>query len=129
MGHDQHPLLRFRQQHLVGSHACFALRHQRQIELDARARARGHLARRRSQAGGAHVLNAGHGAAAHRLETSLEQKLFEKGISDLNGGTLGQRGVVKLGRGHRGAVNTVAARLCAHIEHRIADARRFAKKI
>ena len=72
MGNDQHALLRFGKQHFVRGHAGFALRHQRQIDFDARVRARRHFARRTSQAGGAHILNAGDRAAAHRLETGFQ---------------------------------------------------------
>ena len=41
----QHALLAFREHHLVGGHAGFALRHAIEVELDADAALVGHLAR------------------------------------------------------------------------------------
>ncbi len=58
----------------------------------------------------------------HGFEASLEQQLFEKRIADLHVGTLGLRSFAEFLAGHRRAVDAVAPRLCADVDHRIAFA-------
>ena len=91
---------------------------------DTGARAAGHLERRRSQPGGAHVLNADDGIRLHDLQTRLEQQLLRERIADLHRRAFLFGRLVELRRGHRGAVDAVAARLRSDVDHRIADAAR-----
>ena len=63
--HGQHALLAFGEHHLIGGHALFALGHGVHVQLDTDAALAGHLDRRGGQAGGAHVLDGGHGARGH----------------------------------------------------------------
>ncbi len=122
--HGQHPLLAFRQHHLIGGHAGFALGHLVQIQLDADAALARHLDGRRGQARRAHVLNGGHGARSHQLQRGFDQQLLGEGVADLHRGALGVRLIVELGRGHGGAVDAVAAGLGAEIDHVVARFRR-----
>ncbi len=115
--HRQHPLLAFRQHHLIGRHAGFALGHLVEVQLDADAALARHFDGRRRQAGRAHVLNGGDGARGHQLQRRLDQQLFGEGVADLHRRAFGLRLVVELGRGHGGAVDAVAAGLGAEIDH------------
>ena len=126
LDHEQHALLRFGEHDLVGHHAGLALRHERHVDVHARAAARAHLAGRAGQAGGAHVLNADDGAGLHHLEAGLHQELFHEGIADLHGRPLLRRLLVELRRRHGRAVDAVAAGLGADVEHRVALALRRA---
>ena len=94
----------------------------RDVEVDAGAGARGHLARRAGQAGGAHVLDADQRVALHHLEARLEQELLHERIADLHRRTLLRRRLVELRRRHRRAVDAVAAGLRADVVDRVADA-------
>ena len=96
----------------------------RDVDLDARAAARAHLAGRAGQPGGAHVLDADERVGLHHLEARLEQELLHERIADLHGGPLLRRLLVELRRRHRRAVDAVAPGLGADVEHRVADARR-----
>ena len=72
LDHEQHPLLRLRQHDLVRRHPRLALRHARDIDLDASASARSHLGRRAGQAGRTHVLDADERVGLHHLEARFE---------------------------------------------------------
>ena len=72
-GDQQHALLRFAEHDFVRSHAGFALRDARQIDLDAGAAARGHFGGGTGEAGGAHVLNGDDCAGGHGFEAGFEQ--------------------------------------------------------
>jgi hypothetical protein len=74
------------------------------------------------EAGGAHVLDRHHRAARHQLEAGLEEELLGEGVADLHRRALLGGRIVELGRGHRGAVDAVAAGLGAEIDDRQADA-------
>jgi hypothetical protein len=122
--HRQHSLLAFRQHHLIGRHAGFALRDIVHVQLDADAALAGHLDRRRGQARRAHVLNGGDRARGHQFEGGFDQQLLGEGVADLHRGALLVGILVKLGRGHGRAVDAVAAGLGAEIDHRHARTRR-----
>ena len=109
--HEQHALLRFGQHDLVRRHAGLALRHVHDVDLDAGAAARAHLAGRAGQPGGAHVLHADERVGLHQLEARLEQQLLHERIADLHRRPLLGRLVVELRRRHRRAVDAVAAGL------------------
>ena len=123
LGDQQHALLRLAQHDLVRSHAGVALRHQVELDLQANAAARAHLAGRARQPGRAHVLNADDGAGLHGLQAGLKQQLLQERIADLHVGPLGFRFLAELLAGHGRAVDAVAARLRADINHGIAFAR------
>ena len=110
LGDEQHPLLRLGQHDLVRRHAGLALRNQRDVDLDAGAAARPHLARRAGQPGRAHVLDADERVGLHQLEARLEQQLLHERIADLHRRPLLGRLLVELRRRHRRAVDAVAAR-------------------
>ena len=116
--HHEHALLAFRQHHLVGAHAGFAGRHRIEIEVDAEIALGAHLDRRAGQPRRAHVLDRDHAIGFHDLEAGFQQQLFREGIADLHGRALLGRIIVEFGRGHRGAVNAVAAGLGAEIDDR-----------
>ena len=121
--HQEHPLLRFGQHDLVGRHAGLTLRYTGDIDLDAGAPARPHLARRTRQAGGTHVLHADQRVGLHQLETGLEQQLLHEGVADLHGRALLGRSFVELRRRHRRAMDAVASGLCADVVDGVADSR------
>ena len=85
---DQHPLLRFREHHVVRSHPTFAPRHP--PDVDSRAgtidptRAFGD---RRGQAGSAQVLDRDHGVGVREVHACFEQAFLEERVADLDGGT------------------------------------------
>jgi hypothetical protein len=122
--HHEHPLLAFRQHHLVGGHARFALRDAVEVEADAEAALVAHLDRRAGEARRAHVLDRDHGAGRHEFEAGLEQALFGEGVAHLHGRALLLDRVVELGRGHGRAAHAVAPRLGAEIDDGHADAAR-----
>ena len=126
LGDEQHPLLRFGQHDLVRRHAGLALRHERDVDLDAGAAARSHLGRRAGQPGGAHVLDADERVGLHHLEARLEQQLLHERIADLHRRPLLGRLLVELRRRHRRAVDAVAAGLRADVVDGVADAGRDA---
>ena len=119
---EQHALLRLGEHDLVRRHAGLALRDTCDVDLDARAAARAHLAGRAGQAGGAHVLHADQRVGLHQLEARLEQELLHERIADLHGRPLLGRLLVELRRRHRRAVDAVAAGLRADVVDGIAGA-------
>ncbi len=122
LGDQQHPFLRFGQHDFVRRHAGFALRHEGDVDLHAGAAARAHLRRRTRQARGAHVLDADERVRLHHLEARLEEQLLHERIADLHRRALLRRLLIELGRGHRRAVDPVAAGLRADVVHGVADA-------
>ena len=82
-----------------------------------------HLNRRTGKSCGAHVLDRDHGTGLHQLQTSFHQTFFSKRISDLYCGAFLFDRIVKLGAGHRGATDAVAAGLSTQIYHRHAYTR------
>ena len=116
--HHEHALLAFREHHLIGAHAGFARRHRIEIEIDAEIALGAHLDRRAGQPRRAHVLDRDHAIGCHDFEAGFQQQLFGEGIADLHGRALLFGIVVELGRGHRRAVNAVAAGLGAEIDDR-----------
>ena len=68
-----------------------AARHLVEVELEAAARAPGHLDRRRGEPGGAHVLDADERVGLEELQARLEEQLLHEGIADLHGGPLAPR--------------------------------------
>ena len=121
---EQHALLGLGEHDFVRRHARLALRHQRDVDLDARAAARAHLAGRAGEAGRAHVLDADEGVGLHHLEARLEEKLLHERIADLHGRALLGGLVVELGRRHRRAMDAVAAGLGADVVHGVPDSGR-----
>src|SRR5215469_1636947 len=119
LGHEQHAFLRLAEHDLVCGHAGFALRNVIQLDLDANTAAGAHLARRAGEARRTHVLDADHSAGLHGFKTSLEQKLFEERIPNLNIRPLLLRSFLKLRAGHGRAMNAVTTCLCAHVNDRI----------
>jgi hypothetical protein len=122
----EHALLRFGQQDLVGRHVGLARRHQRRVDVDAGAGARGHLARAGGETGRAHVLDADDVAAPDQLQRRLEQQLLGERVADLYLRSLRFRLVAQLLAGEGRAVDAVAAGARAHRHDRVADAARLA---
>ncbi len=123
---EQHPLLRLGEHDFVGRHAGLALRDEGDIDFNARPAPRAHLRRGAGEAGRSHVLDPDERVGLHHLEAGLEEQLLHERIADLHRGALLRRLVVELGRGHRRAVNAVAACLRAHVIHGIPDTGRHA---
>jgi len=119
---DEHALLRLREHDLVARHVRGPLRHLVQLDLDARAGARGRLAGGAGQARRAHVLHAGHAPGRQELEAGLADELLHEGIAHLHGPALllGRLlGEVLRGEGRAG--QAVTARRRPDVEHRVAD--------
>ena len=128
-GHQQHALLRFAEHHFVWRHARFALRYVRQFDLNAKAAARGHLARCARESRRAHVLNRDDCARLHRFEARFEQQLFHERIADLHVGPLLLRFLGEFrGSQKRCAVNAITSGFRAHVNYGIADAARLGEK-
>ena len=85
---DQHPLLAFRQHHLVGGHAGFALRHRIQIKLDADLALARHLHRGTGQPGRPHVLNGDDGVGGHQFQAGFDQQFLGERVAHLHGRAL-----------------------------------------
>ena len=82
--------------------------HLRQIDADAASGPRRRFDRRAGKPGGAQILDRQHRAGVHRLQASLDQRLFQKGIAHLNRGPP-FRFLLERARGQpRCAVNAVA---------------------
>ena len=77
-------------------------------------------------AGGAHVLDADDGAGLHRFEAGFEQQLLHERIAHLDIGALLLRALLEFLAGHGGAMNPVAAGLCAYIYDRVTGPRSLA---
>src|ERR1700674_5778799 len=120
---QQHALLRLAEHDLVRCHASFALRDAVELDFNTGAAPRAHLTGRAGQAGGAHVLYSNDRARLHRFQAGFEQQFFEEWVPNLNVRPLRFRAFAKLLARHRGAVNTVASRLGAHINYGISLAR------
>ena len=104
----------------------FALWHARQIDLDAEPAARRHLRARARQPRRAHILDRDHRAGAHRLEARLQQQLLHERVAHLHVGPLLLRFLAEFRRRQqRRAVNPVAPRFRADVNHRIAHAARL----
>ena len=99
-----------------------ALRDVLDVDLDADAAAAAHLAGGTRQPRRAHVLDADERAGLHDLEARLEQELLGERVAHLHGRALLFRLLVELGRGHRRAVDAVAAGLGADVVHGVAGA-------
>ena len=121
-GDQQHALLALGEHDLVGGHAGFALGNEVELDVEAHAAARAHLAGGAGEAGRAHVLNADDGAGLHGFKAGFEQQLLHEGIADLDVGALGLGALVELFAGHGGAVDAVAAGFCADIDDGVAGA-------
>ena len=120
--HEQHALLRFREQELVGRHALLPGRHQIEIELHPHTALGGHLRATAGEAGGTHILGRHHIAALESLQAGLDQPLLQEGIAHLHGGSVIEGGFGEFGAGKTGAAHAIAARGAAHVHHRITDA-------
>ena len=121
-GDEQHALLAFGEHDLVGAHAGFALRNEIELDIEAHAAARAHLAGGAGEAGRAHILNADDGARLHGFKAGFEQQLLHERIADLHIGALGLGAFVEFFAGHGRAMNAVAAGFGAYINDRIARA-------
>ena len=93
-----------------------------ELDVEADAAARAHLAGGAGEAGRAHVLNADDGAGLHGFEAGFEEQLFHEGIAHLHVGALLFGAFVELFAGHGRAVDAVAAGLGADVDDRVADA-------
>src|SRR5712664_2819220 len=122
--HDQHPLLRFREQDLVGRHPRLARRDLGQIDLHADAAARGHFGRGGGESGSTHVLDGHDVPGSDQLEARFEQQLFGERITHLDLGPALRAYVRQLLRSERRAVNAVAARTRADGKANVAHAMR-----
>ena len=120
--HQQHALLGFREQHLIGRHTRFALRDLIQVDLNAHAAAASHLTGGRGESRRAHVLNGNDGACLHGLNAGFQQEFFEEGVAHLNVGALLFRLFREFSRSHGGAVDAVATGFSSHVNHRVAHA-------
>ena len=119
--HEQHPLLRLREQNLVRRQSRLAQRNTVEVEFDSQLAARRHLARRRGKPCRAHVLNRNDRAALHRFQARLDQQFFGKWVADLHGRALGLAARIELGRGEQArAMDSVAPGRRADVHHRIA---------
>ena len=121
-GDQQHALLAFGEHDLVGAHAGFALRHEVELDVEADAAARAHLAGGAGEAGRAHVLNADDGAGLHGFKAGFEQQLLHERVADLDVGALCFGAFLELFAGHGCAVDAVAAGLGADIDDGVAGA-------
>ena len=127
LGHQQHPLLGLGQHNFVAGHAGLALRHLVQLDRHAQLAARAHLAGGAGQPRRAHVLDAEHraGLQTHRLQAGLQQQLLHKRVAHLHVRPLLLAALGKLLAGHSRAVDAIAPRLRAHVDHRVAHAGRL----
>ena len=120
--HQQHPLLRLGEHHLVGRHPRFAPRHGIDVQLQPAPRARGHLHAARGQPRRPHVLDPHQAVGLEQLQAGFEQELLHERVAHLHGGALGLALLIELRGGHGGAVDAVAAGARADVDDRIADA-------
>ena len=124
LGDDQHPLLGFGQQQLIGSNTGFAGRDGVQVQDDTGLAPVGHFHRRAGQAGGPHVLNPDNQVLLHEAEAGLDQDILGERVAHLDGRPELFGLVVEFPRGQQArAVNAVPAGARAHIDDRIAHAR------
>ena len=121
--HHQHPLLAFRQHHLVGGHVLFALRHVVEVEPDPEPALVAHLDRRTGEPGGAHVLDRDYGPGLHEFQRRFHEPFLGERVADLYCRALFFDRVVEFGARHRRAADPVAPGLGTEIDHRHADAR------
>ena len=120
---DEHALLGLAEHDLVAAHVGRALRHLVQLDLDAGAGAGRGLAGRAGQAGGAHVLDARHGAGGQQLQAGFAHQLFHERIAHLHrAALLVGRFLGQILRGERRPGQAVAPGGRAHVKDRVADA-------
>ena len=124
--HQQHPLLRFAEHHLVGRHSRLATWDGVDVQLEPAARARGHLDRRGGEPRRAHVLDPDQAIRLEQLQAGLEQELLHERVPDLHRRPLALALLVEFRARHRGAVDAIAAGARADVDHRVPDAARRA---
>jgi len=127
-GNQQHALLAFGEHDFISGHAGFALRNEIELDIEANATARAHLACGACEAGRTHVLNADDSAGLHGFKASFEEELLHEGVAHLHVGALGLRAFTEFFAGHGGAVDAVAAGFCTYIYDRVACAAGLAIK-
>ncbi len=109
LDHRRHALLRLRDHDLERVHPCLAQRHVRELDLEPDPAARGHLGKRRREAGGAEILQRDDEAALRELERALEQLLPGERVADLDRRALVGALLVEILRGeHARAADAVA---------------------
>ena len=107
--HQQHPLLRLAQHHLVGRHPPLSPRDAGDVHLDAAPTSVGQLGGRAGEPGRPQVLHGDDPRVAGQGDADLHQALLEKGVADLDRGTSLTGGFVELDRGEGGAMDAVTA--------------------
>ena len=120
----EHPLLGFREHHLVGGHVGFTLGNAVQFQLNAQVTFVAHLYGGTGEASRTHVLNGDHSARAHQFHAGFHQAFFGERVTNLNGGAFFLDGVVEFSRCHRRTANTVTTCFRTEVHNRHADARR-----
>ena len=117
--HEEHPLLRLRQEDLVGGHPRLALRRPVEVHPHPAPAPGGDFGGGTGQPGGAHVLDGDQRVALHEFEAGLQQEFLQERVADLHRGPLGLRLVVERRGGHRRALDAVAAGLRPDAVHRM----------
>ena len=107
---DEHPLLRFRQHHVVRRHPALTPGHPRDVDACARTFHPPSAFRHGGcEAGGAEVLDRNHGIGVRKVHARFEEAFFEEGVADLHRRPALRAVVVQLDRGERRAVDSVPA--------------------
>src|ERR1700694_4636760 len=123
LDHDEHPLLRFGEHHVVRGHAALAPRNAGHVDARTGALdAAGALRDRGGEAGGTEVLDRDHGVCVRQVHAGFEEALLEEWVADLDRGpSLGAR-LVELERCERRAVDPIAASVGADEHEAVASA-------
>ena len=123
--HDEHPLLRLTEHHLVRGHSRLATRGAGHVDLDAATAAMGQFSGAAAEPGRAEVLHGDDARIAGKLEAGLHEALLEKWIADLDRGAARRAARIEHHRREARAVDPVATGVGANEQHEVAGSARL----
>ena len=117
--HDQHPLLRLGQHHLVGRHALFAAADPIDLDVDAATATMGELAGGAGQPGRAQILDGGNAVELVEPQARLAEQLLQERVADLHGRPALGGPLVHFHRGEGRPLNAIATGIGADQQHNV----------
>ncbi|MBT9148758.1 MAG: hypothetical protein DDT27_01595 [Dehalococcoidia bacterium] len=84
LDNDQHPLLRFREHHLIGGHSLCSARHLEDIYFQTAPTSGSALHRGAGEPRCPQVLHAYNPVGLRKMQTGLDEQFFQKGVAHLH---------------------------------------------
>ncbi len=124
LDHEQHPLLRFRQQELVRRHAALPGRHAIKVQFHTKTTLGSHFGATAGEAGRSHVLSSHHITAGEGLQTGLDQTFLQERIPHLHRRTVVQGIRTEFRTGEAGPPHAITTGGAADVDDGVPDAGR-----